>query len=172
MVGLPIAGIGTLFYVVLLLGMGAAKLWRWGVGVTRRIGNRLLPGTIRSVLRGQPPVIRSDGSFKRDYVYVEDVCRLMSISCDRLDASATFNLGTGKATSLNQLLTILQETVPCPATVEYLPGRASDIASISLSSERLLSLAPGFTFTPLEEGLQRTLAHHRLIPDHEGGEIS
>ena len=34
--------------------------------------NRLLPGTIRSVLRGQAPIIRSDGSFKRDYVYVED----------------------------------------------------------------------------------------------------
>lgn len=34
--------------------------------------NRILPGTIRSVLRGQRPVIRSDGSFIRDYFYVED----------------------------------------------------------------------------------------------------
>ena len=34
--------------------------------------NRIVPGTIRSVLRGQRPVIRSDGSFIRDYLYVED----------------------------------------------------------------------------------------------------
>ncbi len=34
--------------------------------------NRIVPGTIRSVLRGQTPVIRSDGSFVRDYFYVKD----------------------------------------------------------------------------------------------------
>ena len=34
--------------------------------------NRIVPGTIRSVLRGQAPVIRSNGSFVRDYFYVED----------------------------------------------------------------------------------------------------
>jgi CDP-glucose 4,6-dehydratase len=34
--------------------------------------NRLIPGTIRSVLRGERPVIRSDGHYVRDYFYVED----------------------------------------------------------------------------------------------------
>lgn len=34
--------------------------------------NRIVPGTIRSVLRGQRPVIRSDGQYIRDYFYVED----------------------------------------------------------------------------------------------------
>jgi CDP-glucose 4,6-dehydratase len=34
--------------------------------------NRLVPGTIRSVFRGQRPVLRSDGSFIRDYFYVKD----------------------------------------------------------------------------------------------------
>jgi len=34
--------------------------------------NRIVPGTVRSILRGQRPVIRSDGSFVRDYFYVED----------------------------------------------------------------------------------------------------
>ena len=35
--------------------------------------SRIVPGTIRSVLAGQAPVLRSDGSFVRDYIYVEDV---------------------------------------------------------------------------------------------------
>jgi len=34
--------------------------------------NRIIPGTIRSILRGQRPVIRSDGEYIRDYFYVED----------------------------------------------------------------------------------------------------
>ena len=34
--------------------------------------NRIVPGTIRSVVRGEKPVIRSDGHFVRDYFYVED----------------------------------------------------------------------------------------------------
>jgi CDP-glucose 4,6-dehydratase len=34
--------------------------------------NRLIPGTIRSVLRGQRPILRSDGTLIRDYFYVKD----------------------------------------------------------------------------------------------------
>jgi CDP-glucose 4,6-dehydratase len=34
--------------------------------------NRIIPGTIRSILRGQPPIIRSDGRYVRDYFYTED----------------------------------------------------------------------------------------------------
>ena len=40
MAGLPMAGIGTMFYGVLLLGMGATKLWRWALGSIRRIGTK------------------------------------------------------------------------------------------------------------------------------------
>jgi CDP-glucose 4,6-dehydratase len=34
--------------------------------------NRIVPGTIRSVLQGEPPIVRSDGRLTRDYIYVED----------------------------------------------------------------------------------------------------
>ena len=34
------AGIGTMFYVALLVGMGVTKLWRWGLGLVQRIGKR------------------------------------------------------------------------------------------------------------------------------------
>ena len=37
--------------------------------------NRIVPGTIRSVIRGERPVIRSDGSPERDFLYVEDAAR-------------------------------------------------------------------------------------------------
>lgn len=43
--------------------------------------NRLVPGTIRSVVRGERPVIRSDGQYTRDYIYVRDgVCAYMLLA--------------------------------------------------------------------------------------------
>ena len=39
MAGLLMGGIGTIFYVVLLLGMGVTKLWRWGLEWIQRIEN-------------------------------------------------------------------------------------------------------------------------------------
>jgi CDP-glucose 4,6-dehydratase len=64
-----------------LIAQAYAKTYGVPVGITRCGNfygggdlnwNRLVPGTIRSALRGQRPVIRSDGSPIRDYFYVED----------------------------------------------------------------------------------------------------
>jgi CDP-glucose 4,6-dehydratase len=46
--------------------------------------NRIIPGTIRAILRGLPPVIRSDGSFIRDYFYVEDGAAVYMLLAERL----------------------------------------------------------------------------------------
>lgn len=59
--------------------------------------NRLIPGTIRSALRGEHPVIRSDGSFVRDYFYVRDAVESYLTLAERLpEAGLTgeaFNFG-------------------------------------------------------------------------------
>ena len=49
--------------------------------------NRIVPGTIRSIIRGQRPVIRSDGSFVRDYFYVEDGAAAYMLLAERLAAA-------------------------------------------------------------------------------------
>jgi CDP-glucose 4,6-dehydratase len=61
--------------------------------------NRIVPGTIRSVIRKQRPVIRSDGKFLRDYIYVEDgadACLLLAekLAADRKLAGEAFNFST------------------------------------------------------------------------------
>src|SRR5712692_1088006 len=48
--------------------------------------NRIVPGTIRSVLRGQRPVIRSDGKYVRDYIYVEDGAAVYMLVAEALAA--------------------------------------------------------------------------------------
>jgi CDP-glucose 4,6-dehydratase len=49
--------------------------------------NRIVPGTIRSVLRGEAPIIRSDGQFTRDYLYVEDGARAYIVLAEALAAN-------------------------------------------------------------------------------------
>lgn len=46
--------------------------------------NRIVPGTIRSVLRGLRPIIRSDGNYIRDYFYVEDGAAAYMLAAERL----------------------------------------------------------------------------------------
>ncbi len=46
--------------------------------------NRIVPGTIRSILRGQRPVIRSDGDYVRDYFYVEDGAAAYMLLAEKL----------------------------------------------------------------------------------------
>src|SRR3989440_2950919 len=46
--------------------------------------NRIVPGTVRSVLRDERPVIRSDGNFTRDYFYVEDGAAAYMLLAERL----------------------------------------------------------------------------------------
>jgi len=48
--------------------------------------SRIVPGTMRSVLRGKRPIIRSDGEFVRDYFYVEDGAAAYTLSAERLAA--------------------------------------------------------------------------------------
>lgn len=48
--------------------------------------SRLVPGTIRSLLNGEPPIIRSDGTLVRDYLFVEDAVNAYLAMSDWLDA--------------------------------------------------------------------------------------
>ena len=87
----------------------------------------------------------------------------MTMSCSDIDQSRTYNVGTWVPTSLRQLASIIQElTRDELSRIEYLPNRISDIASIALSPDRILSQMPGFGFTPLSQGLSKTLEHHGL----------
>lgn len=74
--------------------------------------NRLIPGTIRSLLQGEQPVIRSDGSCIRDYLYVEDaVSAYLALCAWASEASVTASPQRAFNFSSNQPLTVLQMTL-------------------------------------------------------------
>lgn len=74
--------------------IASSYCYSYGVPVTiARCGNiygggdlnwsRIVPGTIRSVLRGERPILRSDGTCRRDYIYVKDVARAYMLLGER-----------------------------------------------------------------------------------------
>lgn len=135
----------------------------FGPGQRARPGQGVIPHWIEAIQSGKPIRLFGDGSASRDYVYIDDLCRLLSVSCDRLDDSDVFNLGTGNATSLSELLKHVQSLIGAPHPVESLPQRVSDINSVALCPDRLLKLVPDFRFTSLGDGLAATLRDHGVV---------
>jgi CDP-glucose 4,6-dehydratase len=125
--------------------------------------NRLLPGSIRSVLRGQRPVIRSDGSFKRDYVYVEDAVRaylmLAEKAGERGICGRAINFGSGcPVTALEVVETIIrisQNPSLLPVILDEVENEIRDeYLSADLARERL-GWEP---LESLESGLAKTMS--------------
>jgi CDP-glucose 4,6-dehydratase len=80
--------------------------------------NRLIPGTIRSALQGQAPVIRSDGTFVRDYLYVRDAVRAYLLLAQALDRpeirGQAFNCSTDEPLSVLEMTQLILRLSPHP----------------------------------------------------------
>jgi CDP-glucose 4,6-dehydratase len=68
--------------------------------------SRVIPGTIVSVLRDQPPVIRSDGTPIREFVYVDDVANGYLLLAEKIDGviGEAFNFGAGEQVTMRDLV--------------------------------------------------------------------
>lgn len=68
--------------------------------------SRIVPGTIRSLLRNENPIIRSDGTYVRDYFYIEDVVDAYLLLAEQIKKTKgeAFNFGTEKPTSVKQIV--------------------------------------------------------------------
>jgi CDP-glucose 4,6-dehydratase len=70
--------------------------------------SRIVPDTARALVEGRAPVIRSDGSPERDYMYVEDAVSAYLAIADSLDRQElwgrAWNAGTGKAVAVRELV--------------------------------------------------------------------
>ena len=158
-----------------LIAYSYAHTWALPVAVTRCGNffgggdlnwNRIVPGTIRSILRGERPVIRSDGRFVRDYFFVEDGAAAYILLAERLAGDRGL-IGRAWNFSYEQPLTVLELVRKILAAMgsslapEIRNEAQNEIREQYLSASRArseLGWAPRFT---LEEGLERTIAWYR-----------
>jgi CDP-glucose 4,6-dehydratase len=128
--------------------------------------NRVVPGTIRSILRGERPVVRSDGRFVRDYFYIEDGAAAYMLLAERLASEATlrgqaFNFSNESQVSVLDMVDLILQKMKSSLRPEVLNQASNEIRHQYLSAERartMLNWHPQFT---LESGLDRTLAWYR-----------
>src|ERR1700675_4577823 len=113
-------------------------------------------------LDSTPPVVFGDGEQTRDLTYVDNAVQANILACEAPSASGrTFNVGTGHAVSLNQVLQMLQKTSGKTLETKYEPSREGDIRD-SLADIRLAKEFLGYEPIVLfEEGLERTYAWYQ-----------
>jgi CDP-glucose 4,6-dehydratase len=128
--------------------------------------NRIVPGTIRSILRGQPPVIRSDGSYIRDYFYVEDGAAANMLLAQRMAArpdlhGQAFNFSNELQVTVLELVRRILASMESDLEPEVQNVASNEIIHQYLSAakaRRELEWSPLFT---LEEGLKRTIEWYK-----------
>jgi len=128
--------------------------------------NRLVPGTIRSVLRGQRPVIRSDGEFVRDYFYVEDGAAAYMHLAERMAhdpaiSGHAFNFSNELQTTVNQLVARILEYMGSTLVPDVRSEASNEIRQQYLSAARARRLLGWNPFYSLDEGLRRTVGWYR-----------
>jgi CDP-glucose 4,6-dehydratase len=128
--------------------------------------NRIVPGTIRSVLRGEAPVIRSDGEYVRDYFYVEDGAAVYTLLAERLAQNPSlrgraFNFSYESPITVLELVRRILGAMGSELTPEVRSESTNEIRRQYLSAEsarRELSWSPCFT---LDTGLRHAIAWYR-----------
>ncbi|MFC1957668.1 NAD-dependent epimerase/dehydratase family protein [Chloroflexota bacterium] len=128
--------------------------------------NRIVPGTIRSVLRGQKPIIRSDGQYVRDYFYIEDAAAAYVLLAEKLAQNPdlrgqAFNFSTETPMSVLELVERILKLMESELK-PVIRGEAShEILKQYLSAgkaRRVLGWQPIFA---LDEGLKRTISWYK-----------
>ncbi len=125
--------------------------------------NRLIPGTIRSVLQDERPVIRSDGTFVRDYFFVRDAVDAYLELAERVgEAECTgraFNFGNERPLSVLEVVAMLLALMGRPDLQPEVRNEAThEIQRQYLDCARARTVLGWRPQRTLEEGLRSTIA--------------
>jgi CDP-glucose 4,6-dehydratase len=128
--------------------------------------NRVVPGTIRSVIRGERPVIRSDGQYVRDYFYIEDGAAAYMLLAERLMENPelrgqAFNFSNESQISVLDLVNLILRKMDSRLDPEIQNQAFNEIRHQYLSAERARTMLQWRPHFSLEEGLDRTISWYR-----------
>ena len=113
------------------------------------------------LLAGVECVVNGDGEQTRDYVYVEDVADAAARAVAHADATGVVNIGTGVATSVNDLYARLARLAGVTRPAHHAPPRPGEQRKSVLDAARAKALLGWVATTPLDAGLAKTLESFR-----------
>ncbi len=160
-----------------LIAQSYAATYRLPVAVTRCGNfygggdlnwNRIVPGTIRSVLRGEPPVIRSDGQYVRDYFYAEDGAAANMVLAEALAqkpelAGQAFNFSNESQVTVLEVVDRLLRLMHSDLKPEIRNEVTNEIRSQHLNASRAREVLQWKPLFSLDEGLRRTIDWYKAF---------
>lgn len=134
--------------------------------------NRIIPGTIRSILRGQRPIVRSDGQYIRDYFYVEDGAAAYMLLAEKLAANPnlkgeSFNFSNEIQVTVLEIVSKILRQMNSDLEPQVLNEASNEIRHQYLSAEkarRILNWHPLFN---LDQALSSTIDWYKEFFTHE-----
>lgn len=131
--------------------------------------NRLIPGTMRAVVESTPPLIRSDGTMTRDYLFVEDganayLALAEGLARDESLRGQAFNFGNNAPLTVLELVQkILRVSAREDLQPQILGEASNEIPAQYLDSSRAQKILGWQPQHSLEEGLRETLNWYRAF---------
>jgi len=127
--------------------------------------NRIIPQTIQLVLEGKAPEIRSDGTFIRDYFYIEDAVKAYLLLAERMEekglAGEAFNFSNEIQLTVLELVDKILKAMGSELKPRILNQGTHEIKHQYLSAEKarkLLDWKPDYS---IDEGLEKTIEWYR-----------
>lgn len=128
--------------------------------------NRLVPGTIRAALKGESPIIRSNGLYIREYFYVRDAVDAYLALADRVPefAGQAFNFGSGETLTVvdmvGRILAAMGATALTPTVLNQAVHEIPEQALDCTKAERVLGWTPKHR---VDAGLRETVAWYETL---------
>jgi CDP-glucose 4,6-dehydratase len=125
--------------------------------------NRIVPGTIRSILRGERPIIRSDGLYVRDYFYVEDGAAAYMLLTESLAANPdlrgeAFNFSNELQITVIELVEAILKQMGSTLEPDIQNAASNEIRKQYLSAQKARDMLDWSALYTLDEGLKHTIA--------------
>lgn len=130
--------------------------------------NRIIPGTLRSAIRGERPIVRSDGKFVRDYVYVGDAVAAYLELAEQMDrpgvVGEAFNFSDEQPQDVLQIVARTLAAAGRPDLEPVVLGQAShEIRAQFLASRKAREALGWRPRHGLDDGLARTFTWYREL---------
>lgn len=130
--------------------------------------SRIVPGTIRSVLRGRRPIIRSDGEFVRDYFYVEDGAGAYALAAEQLAADRTlggeaFNFSNEQPITVIDLTRLILRLMDSALEPDVRAEATNEIRCQYLSAAKARERLGWRPLFQLDEGLRLTIEWYQAF---------
>ena len=128
--------------------------------------NRIIPGTIRSIIRGKNPEIRSDGKSIRDYFYVDDASRAYIRLAEKMENQVlgeAFNFSNETPISVIDLVNLILKVMDSDLVPNIISESKNEIPEQYLDSSKAYELLGWKPIYSLEEGLAKTVSWYKEL---------